>query len=79
MEEVAESDEQDLASWAAKKKLQGWSIPRILISVCVANPDSMRKAFKEAYLSISPDKTDKDANRYYYVFMKQFGNKIKKS
>lgn len=79
LEEVAESDEQDLASWAAKKKLQGWSIPRILISVCVANPDNMRKAFKEAYLSISPDKTDKDANRYYYVFMKQFGNKIKKS
>lgn len=77
LEEVASDNADTIAGYAAEKRIQGWSIPRILISVCISNPDSMRKAFKEAYLAINPDKTDKDANRYYYVFIKQFGDKIK--
>lgn len=79
LEEVAEKDDaDDIASFAASKKLAGWSVPRILINVCIANPKTMKKAFSEAYLTINPDKTDMEANRYYFVFMKQFGEKIKR-
>lgn len=77
LEEVAENDDKDIASFAASKKLAGWSVPRILINVCIANPKTMKKSFSEAYLTINPDKTDREANRYYFVFMKQFGEKIK--
>ena len=50
---------------------------RILISVCISNPENMRKAFTRGYLAMSPGKTEKDAHKYYFVFMKQFGEKIK--
>lgn len=77
LEEVVNDEQNTISKFAAEKRLQGWSLPRILISVCIANEGAERKAFKEAYLAISPDKTEKDANKYYFVFMKQFGNKIR--
>ena len=77
LEEVSNSDEKDLSSWVASKRLAGWSMPRILINVCISNPDNMRQAFMESYLTISPGKTIQDARKFYYVFMKQYGDKIK--
>ena len=77
LEEVSNSDEKDLSSWVASKRLAGWSMPRILINVCISNPDNMKQAFVESYLTISPGKTIQDARKFYYVFMKQYGDKIK--
>ena len=78
LEEVVEQSEESIEVYAAKKRLEGWSIPRIMISVCVANHDNMRKAFCQAYMALNPNKDYKAACAYYYVFMKQFGDKIKK-
>lgn len=77
LEEVAYSDEQHLTSWAAKKRLDGWTITRILVNVCISNPDNMKKAFTQVYMELNPAKTKNDANRYYYLFIKKFGDKIK--
>lgn len=78
LEEVASDNADTIAGYAAEKRIQGWSVPRILINVCLANAGDERNAFTEAYLAINPDKTKKDANKYYFVFMKQFGEKIKR-
>lgn len=78
LEEVVEQSEESIEVYAAKKRLDGWSVPRIMISVCVANHDNMRKAFCAAYMAINPNKDYKAACAYYYQFMKQFGERIKK-
>ncbi len=79
LEEVKdEAAENSIESYVTARRLDGWSIPRILIGLCTANTDNMRKAFIRGYLALSPNKTEKDAGKYYYVFMKQFGDKIKR-
>jgi len=78
LEEVSENDEEDdLVSWAAKKKLEGWNLNRILIQCCLANVDEDKKAFSEVYSSLYPDKTAKDVNRYWWMWKKNFWDRIK--
>lgn len=78
LEEVKENaQEESIEEYVANRRLEGWKMSRILISVCISNPDNMRKAFTRGYLAMSPGKTEKDAHKYYFVFMKQFGEKIK--
>lgn len=77
LEEIYESNTLSIQSWAAKMRLEGWTIPRIMISVCISNPDNMKKAFFEAYSALSPNKPKQDIYRYYYQFIKLYGDKIK--
>lgn len=77
LEEVSESEASSLTSWAAKKRLEGWSMARILINVCISNTDDMKKAFIKVYMKLDTRKTYKEANRYYHWFMSQYGDKIK--
>lgn len=78
LEEVSESEEQDLASWAAKKKLEGWKLSRILVQCCLSNIGNEKKAFIEVYSTLYPEKGMVGANKYWYVFRKQVWDKIKK-
>ena len=77
LEEVSEKEEKDLSSWAAKKKLEGWTLNRILVQCCLSNIDSDKKAFTEVYTTLYPEKTELDVNRYWYVFKKNVWSKIK--
>lgn len=78
LEEVKEeAQEESIENYVTTRRLDGWSIPRIMISLCCSNPDNMRKAFIRGYMTLCPEKTEKDAGKYYYVFMKQFKDKIK--
>lgn len=76
LEEIAEGDRQnDIVAWAADKYInEHWKLPRIMIQVCLANPKNERKAFKAVYKGLFPEKTEQDANKYYFVFGKQFGH-----
>lgn len=77
LEEVSENEEQDLVAWAAKKKLEGWNLNRILIQCCLANPNEDKKAFTEVYTALYPQKTPHDVAKYWHVFKKQFWERIK--
>lgn len=77
LEEVSSNDEKELTSWVASKRLEGWSMSRILINVCISNPNNMKQAFIESYLTMAPWNTIIEARKYFYVFMKQFSDKIK--
>lgn len=77
LEEVAESEEQDLSSWAAKKKLEGWKLSRILIQCCLSNIGNEKKAFIEVYSTLYPEKGVTGANKYWFVFKKNVWDKIK--
>lgn len=76
LEEIADGDRQnDIIAWAADKYVhEHWKLPRIMIQVCLANPNNERRAFKAVYRGLFPGKTDQDANKYYFMFCKQFGH-----
>lgn len=77
LEEVAESEAQDLSSWAAQKKLEGWKLSRILVQCCLANVGSEKKAFVEVYSTLYPEKGVSGANKYWFVWRKNVWDKIK--
>lgn len=78
LEEVAEGETDDLKSWAAQKRLEGWKLSRILVNVCMANVDNDRKAFLEVYRALNPHKTEREAQLYWWSFKKYTWDKIKK-
>ena len=78
LEEVADSDEKDLISWAAQKKLEGWKLSRILVQCCLSNVGREKEAFVEVYLSLYPNKGLDGARKYWYVWKKNVWDKIKK-
>lgn len=77
LEEVAESEEKDMVSWAAQKKLEGWKLSRILMQVCLANVGNERKAFIEVYCKLYA-KTEAEAKKYWFVFDKNVWSKHKR-
>ena len=78
LEEVSESDDDDLVSWAAKKKLAGWHLNRILVQCCLSNIGNEKQAFKKVYVSLYPEKGVIGAERYWHVFKKNVWNNVKK-
>jgi superfamily II DNA or RNA helicase len=77
LEEVFDTSESTIEKFVAEKRLSGWKMTRILVQVCLANPDNERKAFMEAYKILAPDKTMQQANGYWYIFKKNVWEKVK--
>lgn len=78
LEEVKEeSEDNTLEKFVAEKRLEGWKMSRILVQVCLSNAGMEHKAFSEAYKILSPGKTDREANAYWYQFKKTIWDKIR--
>lgn len=77
LEEVHQNTENDIDKFIVSKRLEGWKTSRIMVAVCLANTDDVRKTFIRAYLLLNPNKTETDAKKYYYVWEKQVWSKIK--
>lgn len=77
LEEVQQNAEEDIDRFVAEKRREGWKTARIMVSVCLANTDNVRKSFIRAYLILNPNKTENDARKYFYVWEKQVWSKIK--
>ena len=78
LEEVsAQSEANTIEKFCAEKRLEGWKLSRIMVSVCLANAGNERKAFIKAYLALNPAKTVEDAGKYYFVWRKNVWDKIK--
>lgn len=79
LEEVAEDeDDGDLVSWAARKKLQGWNLNRIMVQVCLANAGNEKEAFARVYKALYQGKDAEDARKYWWVFKKHVWSNIKR-
>lgn len=77
LEEVKENAEDDIDRFVAEKRKDGWRTSRIMVAVCLANADNVRKAFIKAYMVLNPSKTEDDARKYWFVWNKQVWSKIK--
>lgn len=71
MVDGVDESNMSIKEWAAKKKLEGWSVTRILASVMIKNKTSMRKAFNEAIPVLRTEKGEMISPSYYY-FMKKY-------
>lgn len=78
LEEVKQSNADDSpASYAARKKQEGWGFQRIAVQLYLRNTEQPKKAFIEGYLAVFPDKTTSDAEKYWFVWNKNIGKKLK--
>lgn len=79
LEKVTEQTENDsIAHFAAQKKQEGWSLSRIMVQVCLRNPDNAKAVFTEAYLALYPKKTGEDAGKYWWVWKNNVWDNIKR-
>ncbi|MEG0560146.1 MAG: DEAD/DEAH box helicase family protein [Muribaculaceae bacterium] len=76
---LEEGDESLLTieKWIAKKVLDGWSVPHILMTICIKNKGREKMAFDKAivYLRTKDGKTMSPS--YWYFFKKNILNKSK--
>lgn len=77
LEEVSNGDKEDLVTWAAKKRLEGWTLKRILVQCCLSNIGNEKKAFVKVYSTLYPEKGIGGANRYWYMFKNNIWDKLK--
>ena len=78
LEKVQEESEYgSIESFASAKRLEGWKINRICVAVCLKDPDNAKKCCMKAYLAINPDKSLRDAERFWWAFQKNVWSKVK--
>lgn len=67
-----------IEKYAARKKLQGWSNPRILASLCAKNPNSQKDVFMKAIKVLNTNHGAKITPQYWHFFSKNILHKSKK-
>lgn len=81
LEEIAskEATGQDgtLEQWVAAKKLSGWSTNRILVNVCIRNPENKKQAFMKAISILRTKDGNEISPKYWYFFSKNILPKVK--
>lgn len=78
LEEVRKEQADTIDAFVAEKRLAGWSMSRIMIQVCLANKGNEKKAFMQAYKTLSPGKSERDAALYYYVWRKNVWSHVQR-
>lgn len=74
---VANSKEESLESYVARRKLEGWSNNRILVSVCIKNADNQKEAFMRAIEILRTKHGANISPKYYFFFKKEILSKVK--
>lgn len=68
---------ETIQQYAARKKLEGWSNPRILASLCAKNPNNQKEVFMKAIEVLNTNHGAKITPQYYYFFKKNILSKKK--
>lgn len=78
LEEVSKQEGLDLIGWAAKMKLAGWKLNRIMIQVCLANIGSEKKSVEKVYYALYPEKGKDGARKFWFSFKTHVWDKVNK-
>lgn len=73
---IANSEEESLESYVARRKLDGWSNNRILVAVCIKNADNQKEAFMRAIEVLRSKHGEKISPKYYFFFRKNILAKV---
>ena len=68
---------ETIQQYAARKKLEGWSNPRILASLCAKNPHNQKEVFMKAIEVLNTNHGAKITPAYYFFFKKNILSKKK--
>ena len=74
---VANSEEESLESYVARRKLEGWSNNRILVAVCIKNADNQKEAFMRACDVLRTKHGANMSPKYWFFFKKEILSKVK--
>lgn len=69
---------ETIQQYAARKKLEGWSNPRILASLCAKNPHNQKEVFMKAIEVLNTNHGAKITPKYWYFFSQNILKKKKK-
>lgn len=76
-EVVAREEEETIEGYVARKKLEGWSNNRILVSVCIKNAESQKDAFMKACDVLRTKHGANISPRYWFFFKKEILSKVR--
>ena len=68
---------ETIQQYAARKKLEGWSNPRILASLCAKNPHNQKEVFMKAIEVLNTNHGAKITPAYWFFFKKNILSKKK--
>jgi len=71
------SGPETIQQYAARKKLEGWSNPRILASLCAKNPHNQKEVFMKAIEVLNTNHGAKITPAYWFFFKKNILSKKK--
>ena len=75
---VAKADEEEtLEQYVARRKLDGWSNNRILVSVCIKNADNQKEAFMRAIDVLRTKHGSNISPKFWYFFKKEILSNVK--
>lgn len=72
-----DDEEETLEQYVARRKLEGWSNNRILVSVCIKNPDNKKEAFMRAIEVLRTKHGESISPKYWYFFSRNILDKVK--
>ena len=73
------SGPETIQQYAARKKLEGWSNPRILASLCARNPHNQKAVFMEAIEVLNTNHGAKITPQYWHFFSQNILKRRKKT
>jgi superfamily II DNA or RNA helicase len=76
--ESKKDEEESIQGYCARKRLEGWSNNRILMSVVVKNKDNQKKAFMEAIKVLRTESGELISPTYWWFFKKNIVDKVKR-
>jgi superfamily II DNA or RNA helicase len=75
---VAKADEEEtLEQYVARRKLDGWSNNRILVSVCIKNADNQKESFMRAIDVLRTKHGSNISPKFWYFFKKEILSNVK--
>lgn len=72
-----EDEEETLEQYVARRKLEGWSNNRILVAVCIKNPDNQKESFMRSIEVLRTKHGENISPKYFFFFKKNILSKIK--
>lgn len=72
-----DTEEETLEQYVARKKLEGWSNNRILVSICIKNADNQKEAFMRAIEVLKTKHGSNISPKFWFFFKKEILSKVK--
>ena len=72
-----QEEEETLEQYVARRKLEGWSNNRILVAICIKNPENQKDAFMRAIEVLRTKHGSNVSPKFWFFFKKEILSKVR--